>query len=636
MHQQIHSFWEAADRPVDMKSYHKYPRERTFHTADPDFKRPLYKVPREMKLRLTERLLFLYGHSAALAFMPELERMLQVHFAHKPAEMIEKEAQYDPLERFSEKDLILISYGDMVADNGKSTLATLNKFLDLINEGSINTLHILPFFPYSSDRGFAVVDFKRVDPKLGDWSDIKGQKLRYDLMFDAVLNHVSSRSELFREFLKGNKRYLDFFTSYDSPEELTADQRRKIFRPRTTDILTPFHTIHGPKWLWSTFSKDQIDLNFRNPDVLMHIVDALLFYIRRGADILRLDAVTYLWDEPGTECIHLPQTHMIIKLLRDIINAVASGVAILTETNVPHDFNISYFGNGYDEAHMVYNFALPPLVLSAFYRGDARKLSEWAAGLEPPSPLSTFFNVLDTHDGIGLIGAKGILPDEEINYLIAQVKQRGGYVSYSTNCEKTLEPYELNTTWWSAVNGDSACEDEFLQIRRYCATRSIALAMKGVPGIYMHGALGTANDHVRVEETAVIREVNRGIIKSEKIEEELKNPSSRMCCITAHMNRLYNARTTHRAFHPRGGQKILRLSPALFAVLRTSPEKDKTVLALTNVTFSICTVEIPALMLQSPSARWHDILSCRTFTTGSTGTMRITLEPYEILWLEPA
>ena len=402
------------------------------------------------------------------------------------------------MERFSEKDMILITYGDIVKGDGDTPLSALYNFVNTYNRGAINTIHLLPFFPYSSDRGFAVVDFRQVDPKLGSWADIREKKRRYDLMFDAVLNHVSSMSEMFREFRNGNPRYLNFFIAYDSPDDLTLDQRKKIFRPRTSDILTRFETIKGPTWVWTTFSEDQIDLNFRNPDVLMQVVDSILFYIRHGADILRLDAVTYIWAEPGTESIHLPQTHEIVKLLRDVVDAVGSGVALITETNVPHKDNVSYFGDGYDEAHMVYNFALPPLVLHAFYREDTGYLSRWAKTIEPPSDLATFFNMLDTHDGIGLMGVKEILPEEEIEFIIKTAKERGGYISYKMREDKTQEPYEINTTWWSAINDKNAREDLTLQVRRYLASRSISLVLKGVPGIYVHGAIGTTNDHERV------------------------------------------------------------------------------------------------------------------------------------------
>ena len=610
-------------------------RKRTFYDADPDFTRPLYKIPDDIRERMLGRLRFLYGESAAGAILPELERILQVHQAHKPPEMLEKEKTYDPRERFSEQDMILITYGDIVKGSGKTPLSTLHDFVNTYNRGAVNTLHILPFFPYSSDRGFAVVDHKLVDPELGSWEDIREKKRRYDLMFDAVLNHVSSRSELFREFLNGNPRYSDFFIAFDSPDDLTPDQRRKIFRPRTSDILTRFETLYGTKWVWTTFSEDHIDLNFRNPEVLMQVLESTLFYIRKGADILRLDAVTYIWAEPGTESVHLPQTHEIVKLLRDVVDSVGSGVALVTETNVPHEKNISYFGDGGDEAHMVYNFALPALVLHTFYRQDSRILSRWAEDLRPPSDTATFFNILDTHDGIGLQGAMEILSPEEIDFIVKTAGDRGASISHKMTDNRTEEPYEINTTWWSAVNDDNGREDLAWKVRRYIASRSIALVLQGVPGIYVHGFMGTSNDLGRVKETGVKRDVNRAFIDSEQAARDMADPGSKLFLIRSAAAKLHLLRTRHRAFHPRGGQKVLHLSPGVFAVVRISPEGDDRILALTNVTEKKIRLKVPLADVGTEAGLWRDLVS-ETQREARGGALEIPLEPYQVAWLKPA
>ena len=252
----------------------------------------------------------------------------------------------------------------------------------------------------------------------GSWQDIAKIGDSYQLMFDAVCNHTSSKSKAFQKLLSGNPEYKDIATVYRSPDELSPEDRKLVVRPRTSDLLTKFDSIDGPIWVWTTFSEDQIDLNYRNPKVLLWVIETLLLYVRRGADLIRLDAVTYLWQIPGTSCANLKQTHETIKLFRDIFDIVAPGVALITETNIPHQQNIAYFGNGYDEAQMVYNFALPPLVLHTFYREDTTALSQWAQKLEFPSDACTYLNILDTHDGIGLMGVKNILPTEEIEYLL--------------------------------------------------------------------------------------------------------------------------------------------------------------------------------------------------------------------------
>jgi len=605
------------------------------YNPEPDFTIPLLEIPNEAREQMRARLSFLYGETAAEKWMPELERILKVHHSHKPVELIDAEKGFDPTERFTEKDMVLITYGDMIHGEGSSPLAILHNFVDTYNRGAINTLHILPFFPYSSDRGFSVVDFKTVDPNLGTWDDILNMGVDYDLMFDGVMNHCSSRSQMFREFLRGNPRFKNFFISYASPDELTQDQRSKIFRPRTSDILTKFHTIDGPRYVWTTFSDDQIDVNFRNPAALFAVIEGLLFYVRRGADLIRLDAVTYIWADPGTECVHLPETHEIVKLLRDVMDVVAPTVAIITETNVPHEDNISYFGNGYDQAHMVYNFALPPLVLHTFYREDATVLSKWAHELKVDSDVATFFNILDTHDGIGLMGVKELLPKADIDFIIQSAKEHGALISYKMTEEMTEEPYEINSTWWSAVNADNSDEDISLQVRRFVASRSIAAVLQGVPAVYAHGALGTPNDHELVSKTKHNRDINRGVIDSTIGPVAFKDPDSKLSLIRRYTSKLNLTRTRHRAFHPHGDQRVFMLSSDVFTVLRTSPEKDQHILTMTNVTGRVCNLVIQLSELGVDEKSWVDLLG-DIEKTARDGKLDVTLQPYDVIWLVPS
>jgi sucrose phosphorylase len=555
-----------------------------------------------------------------------------VHHAHKPPELIEYEHELDPRERFTERDVILITYADAVRSQGRTGIEALHRFVETYYD-TVNTVHMLPFFPYSSDRGFSVVDFKAVDPKVGSWDQVRELAFDYELMFDAVFNHASSRSEMFRGFLRGDPQYRDFFIAYDSPDDLTPAQRSKIFRPRTSDILTRYETIDGPKYIWTTFSPDQIDFNFRNPRVLLAVLEALLFYVRRGADIIRLDAVTYLWSEPGTESIHLPQTHEIIKLLRDVLDTVAPSVALVTETNVPHQQNVSYFGNGTDEAHMVYNFALPPLVLHTFYSQDTTAISEWAAGLELPSDQTYLFNMLDTHDGVGVQGVKGILSPEQIEALVAGAKEHGAYVSYKSTAAGE-EPYEINTTWWSAINKDGSDEPMALQVKRYVASRSIALVLKGVPGIYTHGAIALPNDHALVQSTGIKRDLTRGVIDTEVYREHLRQPGSKRSLLRLEQRAMSRARTRLRAFHPRGAMRVLHLSPAVFAVLRTSPEGDRHALAITNVTGRRLELEVPLAGLGLDDTVWYDHIADER-VSGGCDSLLLELGPYDVVWLQP-
>ena len=439
---------------------------------------------------------------------------------------------------------------------------------------------------------------------------------------------------MFKEFLNGHQFYKDFFIHYNSPDDLTPDQRSKIFRPRTSDILTKFQTIDGPRYVWTTFSADQIDLNFRNPAVLMRVIEGLLFYVRQGANMLRLDAVTYIWAEPGTECVHLPQTHEVVKLLRDVMNTVAPGVAIITETNVPHEDNISYFGNGHDEAHMVYNFALPPMVLHTFYRGDTTAITRWARTLKNPSSTATFFNMLDTHDGVGLMGVKGILPQEDIDFIVKNAKERGGLISYKMTADRTEEPYEINSTWWSAINGDDGEEDLTLQVKRYSASRSIPLVIQGVPAAYVHGLLGTLNDHNLAKKTGVNRDVNRGTVDIKNLAETFSDPRSKNSLLRKDNTGLRLIHIRQRAFHPHGDQRVLMISPSVFTVFRTSPEGDQHILAMTNVTNNACSIEIPLSELTVEETSWFDLVNKKEWNAENK-KLSIKFEPYDVVWLKP-
>ena len=610
-------------------------QKRIRYLPKPDYKKPLLEIPQSSKERILHRLRFLYGCSSTKQTWLELERVLRVHYAHKPEQLISLDAEADPSERFTEKDSILITYGDLLVGEGLSPLATLTKFIQRPGfRCFFNTIHILPFFPYSSDRGFSITDFKNVDPSLGSWSDIDIIGEDYQLMFDGVLNHASAESPEFQEFLNGSPRYQDMVMAFRSPDDITHEQRQLIRRPRTSDILTCFDSINGPVWVWTTFSPDQVDLNFKNPSVLIETIETLLLYIRRGANIIRLDAVTYLWDELGTTCANLEQTHQIIKLFRDVVDLVAPQVALLTETNVPHEENISYFGDGTDEAHMVYNFALPPLVLHAFYRRNVSYLNRWASNLNYPSNKTYYLNVLDTHDGIGILGAKNFLPEEEIAYMVKSALQNGGYISYLSAGDDKEIPYEINTTWWGALNKDDNGEDLTLQVRRFIASRSIALVIRGVPGLYFHGIIGTGNNPDIVIASGLNRDINRLPINVETLLQQLEKPASKLDQIRTGFGKLGRVRLTQKAFHPHGEQKVLEISPVVFSVLRIADDGCERIMTLANVTESWQSIELKLADLGSNEVVWRDLLSDR-LCKAQKGKLNLKLNPYDVVWLKP-
>lgn len=488
---------------------------------------------------------------------------------------------------FTEKDVILITYGDQFRGEGKH-LKYLKAFCDEFFRGYINTIHILPFFPYSSDDGFSVIDYRTVKEDLGTWEDIEELGKDYKLMFDFVCNHVSSKSEWFQRYLEGDEKYRDYFIETDPSVDL-----RNVVRPRALPLLTPFKTKDGEKYLWTTFSADQIDLNYKNPEVLLEMIKILLFYVERGADLIRLDAIAYLWKEIGTSCIHLKETHIVVQLFRDILNRVAPEVKIITETNVPHKDNISYFGDGYNEAQLVYQFPLPPLILYTFEKQNSKVFNSWARDIKPISPETTYFNFLASHDGIGLNPLRGIVDEEEIESLVEIIKRRGGLVSYKYNPDGTKSPYELNISYFNALSDKD--EDEEIKIKKFINAYGIILVLQGIPGIYVHSILGSENYYKGVEITGQNRSINREKFNYEEIRKELADRNGRRYKIYSSFIKLLEIRKKSKAFSPSASQELLDFGDSIIAILRRYHNEE--ILAIHNVTQNRVSVDIDNLEL---------------------------------------
>jgi sucrose phosphorylase len=516
----------------------------------------------------------------------------------------------------SERDSLLITYGDQVQDAGRSHLQTLNDFCETHLRGVVSGIHILPFYPWSSDDGFSVKDYRGVDTALGSWNDVEKLGQSFRLMFDGVINHYSAQGEWFRKFLLDEKPYCDYFVTVDGDPDIF-----KVVRPRALPLLSEFETASGKRRVWTTFSADQVDLDFRNPDVLLEIFDILLMYAERGAQFIRLDAIAYLWKELGTVCIHLPQTHAVIQLLHAVLDDIAPHVRLITETNVPHADNISYFGDGKNEAQLVYNFALPPLVLHTFRTGDASILSQWASDLELPSEQTTFFNFLASHDGVGLNPARGILSVADIDALVDQTLAHGGLISYKQNTDGTQSPYEMNINYFDALSNPFGDESIETQVNRFMAAQAIMLSLTGLPGIYFHSLFGSRNWAEGVKITNHNRTINRQKLVRMQLEEQLTDQTSIRSQVFARFRNLLLARSSFAAFHPHGSQKVSDVGNNIFALSRISPDGTKNVLCLQNVTQQAQCIE----NLINKTAR--DLLTNRSQSS------EIILQPYQTMWL---
>ncbi|MGV2932828.1 sugar phosphorylase [Vreelandella venusta] len=527
----------------------------------------------------------LYGPRAS-----EVQRRLGQHIEHfrntsqTPAITENTASESDNAPTWSEKDQWVISYGDSIVAEETPPLAVLNEFLQRYLGERISGVHVLPFFPWSSDDGFSVIHYREVNPELGDWQHIRELANHYDVMGDLVLNHVSRESLWFVDYLTGSLPGRDYFIEID-PETDVSD----VVRPRSSPLLVPISTRRGTRHVWATFSEDQIDLNFENPDVLLEFVGILLFYLQQGVRIIRLDAVAFLWKRLGTPCIHLPETHTVVRLLRAIVDEIAPGTLIITETNVPHAENISYFGlerlaNGSpDEAHMVYQFALPPLLLHTLTRGEATTLQTWLASLPILPRHCTYLNFTASHDGIGVRPLEGLLPDHERDALLELMHRFGGFVSMRSNPDGSDSPYEINITWFEAMRGTRRGPDPW-QIARFLCSQAIMLTLQGIPALYIHTLTGTLNDVEGVERSGRLRSINRRRWQRDELALLLESPSTPTHDVFHALSRLLELRRTEPCFHPNATQRVLTTPPEVLAIERGPLSDGRRLLALFNVT----------------------------------------------------
>ena len=579
---------------------------------------------------LREHLEILYGPQKGEVVLDRLIQIIQRFVADNPSFNRANDDKDEIKTRVTEKDAILIAYGDIVQDPDTHGFTSLYHFLAGQVADAISTVHLLPFFPYSSDDGFSVIDYRAVDPQLGDWNEVFRIGLDYRLMFDAVINHISAESSWFQSFLDDQPPFDKYFLIVPDGIDLS-----EVFRPRALPLLTEFNTDTGPKNVWTTFSTDQVDLNFGNPDVLLEIIAVLLDYVSKGAEFIRLDAIAYLWKEPGTRSIHLPQTHRVVQLFRSVIDRVAPKVSLITETNVPHLDNISYFGNGFNEAQLVYNFSLPPLLLNAFHSGSATTLSEWAATLTTPSEQTTFFNFTASHDGIGILPAREILQSDEIEELASHIESLGGLVSYKNNPDGTRSPYELNVNFLDALApAMHAVENNELISKRFLASQAIMLALKGVPGIYFHSLVGSRGWSEGVVARGMPRAINREKLNRKKLEEELRNSSSLRSLVFKGYIHMLRCRSAIPAFHPTADQRVLSLDQSLFTIIRSRRENKSVILCLHNVSPAEkhVSIDLTALGLE-PKSRYRDIVSGEVFQGDGKGILRLVFHPYDYFWL---
>ena len=523
---------------------------------------------------------------------------------------------------WDETDVALITYGDSILEEGKSSLSSLHDFLNTYIKDTINSVHILPFFPFCSDDGFAVMDFYKVNEKLGDWQDIRGISNDYRVMADLVINHGSSTGTWFKNFLKGEGEGHDYF--YTTDKEAPVSQ---VVRPRTTPLLRPTETSKGTEYVWCTFSHEQVDFDFTNIKVLKEFVNILRFYLDNGIRIFRLDAVAFLWKKLGTNCLNLPETHEIVRLMRTLLEHAETDTVIITETNIPNRENLSYFGNG-NEAHGIYNFSLPPLLVNTLITGNCHYLKSWLMSMPPAQNGTMYFNFIASHDGIGLRPAEGLLTESEVSSLITTMKKFGGKISWRTGDNGVRKPYEVNIALFDALQGTIDGKDQW-GIQRFICAHAIMLALEGIPAIYIHSLLATGNDYDKLEKTEQNRSINRHQWDYVALKAKLNDKDSQHAIIYDQLKGLIETRKQQKAFHPNATQFTLHLTEKLFGFWRQSIDRRQSIFCVYNISNETQPLLLSDLNL-IVTDNWRDLISGIEFNETNDF---ISLEPYQILWI---
>ncbi|WP_273427807.1 sugar phosphorylase [Marinobacter sp.] len=524
---------------------------------------------------------------------------------------------------WDESDVVLITYADSVQQPDQKPLVTLHQFLKDCLEDSISTVHILPFFPFSSDDGFSVMDYLAVNESHGTWEHVEAIAADFKLMADLVINHMSARSRWFENFRKRVDPGKDYFFEGNPRDDLSA-----VVRPRTSPLLNPVQTEDGERHVWCTFSEDQVDLNFANPQVLIEFAGIIRQYLERGVIVFRLDAVAFLWKESGTSCIHLQQTHELIKILRLLIEHHSPTAVVITETNVPNRENLTYFGNA-NEAHVIYNFSLPPLLINTLVTGNCRHLKTWLMSMPPAQMGTSYFNFIASHDGIGMRPTDGLLTEEEKQRLINTMDSFGGKVSYRRTPDGRDQPYEINIALYDALKGTAESGADHWQHQRFVCAHTIMLALEGIPAFYIHSLLATENDLERVANTGRLRSINRSQWQLDKLEQTLEDPLTHHSKAFHELKRLIAIRRKQAAFHPNATQFTLHLGLQLFGFWRQSMRRDQSIFCIHNISDEIQQVALSDINLIGTD-EWVDLISGMTIDDQSGS---ITLKPYQSVWL---
>ena len=519
----------------------------------------------------------------------------------------------------SEKTTLVICYGDSVYSEKKKSIKVFQTFFQKRLKSYFNTIHFLPFYPSSSDSGFAVKDHFKVENKLGSWSDIKSISRSNNVMADMVINHSSARGLWFKNFLKKKEPGKDFFLTVDSKFNIS-----KVVRPRDHRLLKKIKIFKRPEYLWRTFSPDQIDLNFKNPSVLIQFIKIMIHLINNGVTIFRLDAIAYLWKENRTKCINLKQTHQIIKLLRIIINLLNIQTTIITETNLPEKENLSYFGSN-DEANWIYNFSLPPLLIHALLFENSSYLNKWSENLPNTKSGNSYLNFIASHDGIGIRPTEGLFNEKTLKNFLKRLKKNGSKFSFRKIQNKSKKVYEANITIFDALKKSDYDKKGEFYLERYVSAHAIMVSFEGIPAIYFNSIFGTSNDEAKFIITGNNRDVNRYKWNLKNITNKLKDNKTKQSIFYNKICNLLNIRRKQKAFHPNASRLNLDFGPKIFGFKRISKDKKQTIICITNLSSNIQKTKI--------NLKNQKVKNLMNSEINFENKKFLILKPFETVWL---
>lgn len=526
-------------------------------------------------------------------------------------------------EKWNQSHSVLITYADSIYKNGEATLITLRKLLSKHFGSLSKVVHILPFLKSTSDGGFAVSSYDSLEEKFGDWDDLKSISKNHDLMADLVLNHVSSSHPWVQQFIKSQEPGIS--NVYSPKQNLDWSN---VVRPRSSSLFSQINTDDGPKQVWTTFGPDQIDLNWHNPKMTLEFLNLIINYLSNGIKWLRLDAVGFIWKESGTTCLHLPKAHSIVKLLRVLLNNLLDEGVLITETNVPQKENLSYLIPD-DEAHMAYNFPLPPLLLEAIITSRADILNSWIYDWPILPEDTTLFNFTASHDGVGLRALEGLMNEQRIKDLLINCEKRGGLVSHRRLSNGDDKPYELNISWWSAME-DSSRDAKRFQYERFILSQLLVMALKGVPAFYLPALLASENDIKSFSMTGQRRDLNREKFKSENLSAVLNNPESNANKNLKYLRNAMGVRSELKQFHPSSQMKCLSKGRSDIVVIKRG-KGPESVFAIHNMTENKINYQLNDNDL--PKIIDNDFNTRDFLTSSKYNCKNISLDPFQVIWL---